>query len=159
MITQFDLMRALSLGKYAQGVWGMAKDAEYSTISVDFVKEALQAWIESLPSELIQLRDIGGGKTMRVVRWESESGDCDNIAWDFCAFLTRCMWVDAVKTGRHRGNVAAGVFFFRPSETVAHAIVWFVDHEENVHHVDPGSMQIDHLTAAQLQTIFGGDYA
>lgn len=162
MLSQFDLMCALSLGGYARGVWGLAKDAAYSTVSVEFIREALSAWLDSLPPKLLQWRDIGGGKTVRFVRWEAESGDCDNIAWDFCAFLSRCMWVDAIKTGKARGNVAAGAFYFqvRPGDvTSGHAIVWFVDHESRVHHVDPGSQQIDHLTAEQLGTIYGGDYA
>ena len=161
-MTQFEVLLALSLAGYAKGAWGMPKDVSYSSISVDFVREALPAWVDSLPAELIQIRAVGGGKTVGVARAESESGDCDNIASDFTTFLSRCMWRDAVKTRTPRGNVAAGSFFFWlvPGQPASgHAIVWFIDHEQRAHHVDPGSQEIDHLSADQLGTIFGGEYA
>ena len=90
-MTQFELLLSLSLAGYAKGQWGMPKDASYSPISVGFVRECLPAWVDSLPDELTQVRDIGGGKTARFARWEAESGDCDTIAWDFCAFLSRLL--------------------------------------------------------------------
>lgn len=161
-MTQFEVLLALANSKYSRGTWGMPKDVSYSTISVDFIREALPAWVDSLPVELTQPVNVGGGKTVRRVRWVPESGDCDNIAWDFLAFLNRCMWRDAVVSGRAHGNVAAGEFFFQvtPGDaTTGHDIVWFINHEGEVHHCDPASFQIDHLNAEQMNTIFGGEYA
>jgi hypothetical protein len=161
-MTQFEVLLSLSLAGYAKGQWGMPKGQTYSAISVDFVRECLPAWLDSLPDELLQVRAVGGGKTGRFVRAEPEAGDCNIIATDFTSFLSRCMWRDAIKNRTARGNVAAGMFFFHliPVEpTSGHAIVWFIDHEQAVHHVDPASKEIDHLTPAQLGTIFGGEYA
>jgi hypothetical protein len=156
---QLDLLRILSSAGYCRGAWGMPKDLTYSTLSTDFIREALPEWVDSLPAELVQLRDVGGGKTVHRPRWEAECGDCDTISWDFCAFLSRCMWLDAVKTRQSRGNVAVGLIYFRPTLDTQHCIVWWVDHEQMAHHVDPQSFEIDHLTTAQLGTIFGGEYA
>ena len=163
MISQFETLLALSLAGYAKGQWGMHKGQVYSPVSVDWVRdEALPEWLNSLPAALVSLQDIGGGKTVRQVRAAPESGDCNIIGTDFIAFLSRCMWRDAVVTGNFRGNVAAGLFFFEllPGDpSSGHAVVWFIDHDQRVHHVDPATRELDHLTPAQLQTIMGGEYA
>lgn len=159
---QFELILALSQAGYLAGQWSSPKDLRYDAMSVDFIRQALSEWVRSLHPSLVVMRDIGGGKSERFVRWEEESGDCDNIAWDFVAYLNRCMWVDSINTGTKRGNAACGLMFFfvQPGNaTTGHAIVWWADHNGAIHHVDPGSKQIDHLTPEQLGTIFGGEYA
>lgn len=161
-MTLVELITALFSAGYLKGTWGTPKDATYQTLSVDFVRDALTEWLSWLPSELVVVTDLGGGKTQRAPRWESESGDCDNIAYVFCAYLTVCAWLDAVKRGQRRGNVAAGTVFFRirPGDlSSGHAIVWWVDHDGKTHHCDPATKQIDHLSAEQLGSIYGGEYA
>ena len=162
IMLQFDTLLALSLAGYAKGQWGMPKGQTYSTISVDFVRACLAKWLDYLPDECVQVRDIGGGKPERFVRAVPEAGDCNIIATAFTTFLSLCMWADALKNRVPRGNVAAGGFFFHLTPGVpssGHAVVWFIDHDQIVHHVDPASKQIDHLTPEQLGTIFGGEYA
>jgi hypothetical protein len=163
MMTQFETLLALSLANYSTGQWGMPKGRLYSPVSVDWVvKEALPEWINSLPPALIQVVDVGGGKTARQVRYSPEAGDCNIIATDFVAFMSRCMWRDAVVSGAERGNLAAGLMFFEliPGDpTTGHAIVWFIDHDQNAHCIDPVTREVDHLTDAQLETIMGGEYA
>lgn len=157
-----ELITALHSGGYLKGTWSSAKDETYQSFSVEFIQEAMGSWLSWLPPELVTVRDVGGGKTVQVPRWETESGDCDNIAYTFCAYLTVCAWLDAVKTSRPRGNAAAGSFFFYqiPGDlSSGHAIVWWVDHSGRAHHCDPATRAIDHLSQAQLATIFGGDYA
>lgn len=161
-MTRAELITSLADAGYLAGTWGLPKDDRFQPISCDFVREALPLWVESLPVELVTTLDIGGGKTARVPRWEPESGDCDNIAADFCAYLARCVWRDAIKYGRVRGNVAAGQLFFQVdpgAPSSGHAVVWFIDHAGLAHHVDPAQLRLDHLTAEQLGTIFGGEYA
>lgn len=154
-MTRDDLNRALLLQGY--GMQFALDDSSYDPISVEFVREAHAAWLLSLPPALLTTRHVGGGKTVRAVRWEAESGDCDNIARDFAAFLSRCMWIDAVTQKRPRGNIAAGKFNFQPTPDTGHAINWFVDHEGTVHHFDAASEELDHLTPDQLATIFSGE--
>jgi hypothetical protein len=147
-----DLLNAHGLFR---GHWTL-DDVAYATISANFVCEAFAAWLAQLPPELIVGHDIGGGKSITAVRWETESGDCDNIARDFGAFLSRCMWVDAVRTGRPRGNIAAGKFNFTSSRG-PHAVNWFVDHDGRAHVFDAATEQLDHLTPSELATIQAGE--
>jgi hypothetical protein len=154
-VTRADLLRALLLHGY--GLQFQLDDETYSPISVEFVREAHAAWLESLPPALRTVREIGGGKSVPAVRWEAESGDCDNIARDFAAFLSRCMWAAAVAQRRPRGNIAAGKFNFQPTPDTGHAVNWFVDHEGRPHHFDAATEQFDHLTRDQLATLFAGE--
>lgn len=162
MHSQLNLVESLVRAQYLRGAWGMPKDALYSPMSVEFVDEAMGAWVESLPPALIVRVPQASGKSVAYPRWEKESGDCDNLIFDLLAYLSRCMWVDAVTTGKPRGNAEAGAFYFQvePGNPASgHAIGWFIDHAGNAHHVDPGIRKIDHLTKEQLATIYGGEYA
>lgn len=154
-MTRDELNRALLLQGY--GMQFQLDDQTYDPISVEFVRRAHQVWLDNLPAALLTTREVGGGKSVRAVRWEPESGDCDNIARDFAGFLSRCMWVDAVVAKRQRGNVAAGKFNFQPEPNVGHAINWFLDHDGRVHHFDAATEQLDHLTRDHLCTIFAGE--
>lgn len=154
-MTRADLQRALLLQGY--GLQFALDDAVYDPVSVEFVRAAHGAWLDSLPPPLRTTREIGGGLSVPAVRWEAEAGDCDNIARDFAAFLSRCMWAAAVAQRRPRGNIAAGKFNFQPTPATGHALNWFADHAGQIHHFDAATEQLDHLTAEQLATIFNGE--
>ncbi len=155
-MTRFELIAALSSAGFMSGSWTL-DDLSYDAISVAFVREAHAAWLDGLPSVLRATREAGGGKSVACVRWVPESGDCDNIARDFGAYLSRCMWADAVSAGRARGNIAAGKFNFEPAPGEGHAVNWFVDHAGTAHVFDAASEKLDHLPREQLGTIMAGE--
>jgi hypothetical protein len=155
-VTRAEVTTTLIAAGLLRSEW-VLDDREYAPISVAFVREAHRAWLDSLPPALRTLREVGGGKSVPCVRWVPESGDCDNIARDFGAYLSRCMWVDAVTANRPRGNIAAGKLNFHLSPGSGHAINWFIDHDQAAHVFDAASEQLDHLTPDQLDSIFSGE--
>lgn len=128
-------------------------------MSADFVVEAWGAWMDALPRELKQASGVGGGKSVLVPRWRAEVFDCDNIAVDFAVFLSRCMAVDSVVTGKARGNAAAGRFDFMLNADPAqgHCRNWFIDHDNKAHVFDAGNCQMDGQSTAENATVFSGE--
>jgi hypothetical protein len=149
------ILRLVAHGLF-NGRWTLDDDL-YSTVSTAFILDAHVEWMRGLPPELRIMHDIGGGKTEAAAKWVVESWDCENIGKDFGTYLSRCMAVDAVVTGRPHGNIAAGTFNFHPTPDTAHAVNWFFDHEERAHHFDSGDGHLDHLTPQQLATIYSGE--
>lgn len=141
-----------------KGAWGLDDD-RYDTMSGEFVVEAWAAWVASLPEELTEMVEIGGGKSMRCPKWIPEAFDCDNIARDFAVFLDRCMAVHAIRTKQERGNAAAGKFNFSlgGDETKGHAANWFIDHDLVARVFDAARCTIRNLTAAEIPTVVGGE--
>lgn len=161
-MTRNELISGLMSAGLYKGQWGSADDVEYSTLSEGFVREALSAFVDWLPPELVEVVDGGGGRRERRPKWLAEVGDCDNIAKAFLVYLTICTWRDAAMTSKRWGNVAAGQLNFIPDaakSTEGHAIVWWFDHEQRLHVVDPGWMRIDHLTTEQIGSSYGGGFA
>ncbi len=115
--------------------------------------------MKSLPPELKASIGIGGGKEIYGPRWIKEAFDCDNIAVDFGVFLARCMAVDAVRSGKLRGNVASGRFNFLLGADPAkgHCRNWFIDHDGVAHVFDAGNCQLDGQSAAENNTVFSGE--
>ena len=146
MIRNALVVALMSAGFY-RGWWTLDDD-EYATVSPGFIRDAHKEWASTLPLEL---------RAGTTARWVAETWDCDNIARDFGNFLSRCMAVDAVRTGRPHGNVAAGKINFNPTPDTGHAINWFVDHDGLAHCFDAGSGQMDHLAPEQIATIFEGE--
>jgi hypothetical protein len=159
-VNRNELILALISADYYRGGWTL-NDRLYSPVSVEFVRdEAYPEWLRSLPRELVTTRHVGGGKTVSCARWVEEAWNCNNIARDFGGFLSRCMGVDVVRTGQARGNAAAGKFdfFLVPGDSASgHTINFFCDHDGRIHHFDAGSFELDHLSRAQLDTIFAGE--
>lgn len=155
-MTRADLTLALIKAGYYRGQWEL-DDIAFDAFSRDFVERAWAAWVESLPPELKEQRHIGGGKTIAVPKHIPEVWDCDNQVRDFAVFVTRCLAVDAIASGRARGNAAGGIFkFLRATDPLqAHARFWFVDYEMTVNPFDVGVGQFG-LTSAENETIFGG---
>ena len=129
MIRNALVVALMSAGFY-RGWWTLDDD-EYATVSPGFIRDAHKEWASTLPLEL-------------------RAGTTGN-------FLSRCMAVDAVRTGRPHGNVAAGKINFNPTPDTGHAINWFVDHDGLAHCFDAGSGQMDHLAPEQIATIFEGE--
>lgn len=160
MISRNDVLGALMMGGIFRGQWWPMDDAEYSTVSPGFVTEAWREWVRSLPPELVEVRDIGGGKTQPVPRWIAEVFDCDNHTRDFATFLNRCMAVDAAKAGTKRGNTASGMIrlFTQPGVLASfHAAIWFIDHEQEAHTFDPATGRVDPFVEVQLKSIESGE--
>ena len=157
-MTRNELIVALITADMYRGQWDLA-DVLYAPVSPAFVQLAHGAWLDSLPPELLDVRDIGGGKTVRCVKWVPEVYDCDNHTRSFGRFLSDCMAVDCIKTGNNRGNVAAGNFGFArtPAPNDGHSDNWFVDYAGKAHNFDPGDESMDKLTALQIQTVFQGE--
>ena len=151
-----EIVTSLISAGFYRGQWDLDDD-EYGPISADFVFEAWDAWIESLPGQLRETREIGGGKSIIVPRWLPEVWDCDNHCWSFGEYLSRCMAVDYVNTGTPRGNVAAGKLNYAPTPDTGHAVCWFIDHSGAARIFDPGIGEFTVLTDAQLQTISAGE--
>ena len=147
-MTRNEIVVALMSAGLYRGWWTLDDD-EYSAISPGFVDLAHDEWLKSLPSELLSNEPSA--------QWVAEAWDCDNIARDFGGFLSRCMAVDAIKTAKPHGNVAAGKLNFMRTETEGHAINWFVDHDGKAHCFDAGTGQMEDLTPVQLESILEGE--
>lgn len=145
-MTTADLRSILAAAGLPAMTWQLP-DAIYEHVSADFVQANWQAWLDARPPELIAVRQLGGGKSVRVPRWEAQSGDCDNLA------LGTMSWADvgnelaAVRRGKPRGGLAYGALFYQAGPARAenfdiaggHAINWFVAPDQSVHFFEPGA--------------------
>lgn len=158
-MNRVDLINALARGGFFRGDWSTLDDVLYDAVSPAFVLQAWEVWVQSLPNELVTRVPIGGDKTGPVPKWLPEVFDCDNIAVDFAVFLGRCLAVDAVNTGRARGNLGGGRFNFLLGGAVdkGHCRTWFIDHDGVAHAFDAGNGQMDGMTAPELESIFSGE--
>lgn len=127
-------------------------------MSPAFVIEAWFAWVDSLPSELVVIRSIGG-VSRKFPKWIPEVFDCDNIARDFGVFLDRCMAVDHAKNGTGRGNAESGLFKFSLNGDPAkrHARTWVIDHDRVARVFDAGDGDFHTLNGAELNSITEGE--
>jgi hypothetical protein len=157
-MTRNDVILALMRANLFKGDWTLDDDS-YDTMSADFIVEAWSAWVATLPDELTEVVEMGGGKSMRCPQWIAEVYDCDNIARDFAIFLDRCMAVDAIRTQRERGNAAGGCFAFSRDGTARHMANWFVDHDSIARVFDAARCVIRSLTVAEIPTVTAGESA
>lgn len=155
-MTRNEVILALMRTNLFKGDWTLDDDS-YDAMSSEFIAEAWQAWVASLPDELKEQVPIGGGKSITCPKWIPEVFDCDNIARDFAVFLDRCMAADAVRTKRPRGNAASGKFNFKRDGTDPHAANWFIDHDSVARVFDAARCVIRNLTTAEVPTVMGGE--
>lgn len=157
-MNRFDAINSLGRSDLFHGNWELDDDS-FEPISSGFVVACWPVWVESLPDELRERVDIGGGKMQWHPRYIPEVFDCDNIAQDFGVFLNRCMAVDAINTGRPRGNSASGRFnFWREANPAkAHCRNWFIEYDGSAHVFDAGNGQLDGQTSEENKTVFYGE--
>lgn len=162
MITQPDLQQLLGDAGLPVAFWQWP-DETYETVSAQRLREIWAAWVDARPPELIALRPLGGGKTMRIPRWTAGAGDCDNLALGLMA------WADVgnamlAARGEPRGGLACGVLFYlagpaRPENfgvSGGHAINWFVALDRTVRFFEPGVGELVELTTAERSSAWFG---
>lgn len=125
----------LALGIPAWG-WQLADD-EFETVSDEFVAEVWAAWIASLKAnapELLEVREIGGGKTRLLPKWRKNGGDCENISLICFGHEQTGNWIDAVRTGATKGRTY-GITFFESQPRAenghvagGHCVIWYINH-------------------------------
>lgn len=158
---QATLLLALAQAGLLRGPWQF-DDLSYETVGAEFIATAARKWVDDiLPAECTTRRDIGGGKMVAYPKWIPESGDCDNIARIFGAYLALCEWLKAARSGAPLGNLAAGLLRYVPDTAAGpsqgHAVNWFVDHAGAAHVFDAGLMDERHFSDAEKLSIFGGE--
>lgn len=155
-MTRNDVVTALIKAGLFGGDWHL-EDDRYDPVSPDFVAAAAAEWVRTLPDELKERRDIGGGAMRFFPRWLPEVFDCDNLGRDFAVFLDRCMAVDAVKRGVPRGNSASGVVAFSPDSGGRHLVNWMVSPDGTVRTFDAGVLDWCPFTATEKASISDGN--
>lgn len=157
-MTRNDVTLALMRTNLYRGSW-VLDDLSFDGMSQAFVEEAWREWVQTLPDELAEMAEVGGGKSIRCPRWLPEVFDCDSIARSFAEFVSRCMAVDAVRTNRKRGNAAFGKLNFSLDGNPAmnHAVNWFIDHDLVARVFDAARCVTRNLTAVEIPTVVCGE--
>jgi hypothetical protein len=145
-------------------------DRNYETCSEDFILQSYEDCLDSLPPECVTTRQVGGGKTVRVMRHtmadgddENEAGDCDDHTLIFWSHCVTGNWKKACRTGIRRGGLCMGpleyVAIAKPSDVLpgGHDRNWFIDHDQKLKFFDPGMASIVTLEPVELQSISGGE--
>lgn len=130
-------------------------DDLYDPTSYAFVRIAWEKWVETLPDELKEAIDIGGGKTEMRPRWIAEVFDCDSHVHCFAAYIDTSFALDSARSGQPRGNPAIGFLAFSPDaqKGTRHAVLWYVDYQWKVQAFDPGLGAILLMSDAERQSI------
>ena len=159
-MTRAELQSVLrSAGVHTSG-W-MLLDNEFEPVSLERVRAIAQACLDSLPSELVTWREVGGGKSVRVPLWVAEAGDCETHSIVLWAWAMVGNWLKAVREGK-RGGLALGFLVYvaqpKPGNTRQghHAIVWFVDHARQVRFYEFGDNSETTLSSDELFTVSYG---
>lgn len=135
------------------------KDDFYDGLSATWVRNAWVAWVASLPPELTEMVQIGGGKTERRPLWRPQFYDCDNHCRSFNSYVVDCCAVDCIVTGRIRGGTALGPFEYTANSARRkgrHAAIWFADHEGVIHFFEPADGEEITLTEGERASITEG---
>jgi hypothetical protein len=139
-------------------------DLNYETCSAEFVLANWQAWLNARPLELCVTHDTAGKTIRDRPLWLKDSGDCDNFA------LGTMVWADmgnALRSMREsvaRGGLAYGVLSYQAGPARlennliagAHAINWFIDHDQQVRFFDAGFGTFVDLTLQERSTVWFG---
>lgn len=130
-------------------------DDSYDPTSYAFIRLAWEKWVESLPSELQEPRDIGGGKTEVFPRWIEQVFDCDSHVHCFAAYIDTAFALDSARSGQPRGNPAIGFLAFSPDDQPGkrHAVLWFADYKWDIHVFDPGIGALRIMSDAEKKSI------
>jgi hypothetical protein len=127
-----------------------------STVSPEWVEEVYQAALDCLPPELVTTRSLGGGKTIRVLKYKdgfvcrgqslviyglsmiglAEEGptDHDGLAWGFLQYTSQPRPENLGRTGRHEK-------------------LWFIDHYGNFQTYEPGDAALEPIIATEFPSV------
>lgn len=162
-MTTAQLRSVLTAAGLPAALWQLP-DANYETVSADFVRANWLAWLDARPRELCAVSQIGGGKSERIPRWEPESGDCDNLALGTMSWADTGNALAAVRRGKPRGGLAYGALFYQAGPARAenfnvqggHAINWYVAPDNTVHFFEPGVGEEVQLSAKERSSAWFG---
>lgn len=118
--------------------WHLA-DHNYEPVSWGWVRANWQAWLQARPLELCHTRNSGGKAIRSAPRWLPDSSDCDNLAFGVMVHGQVGNALSAVR-GDPRGGLAFGVLFYHPGiGGDAHALNWWLDHDDSIRTFEPGN--------------------
>lgn len=145
-------------------------DATFETCSPEFVQRSYEDCLDSLPPECVTTRDIGGGKTVRVMRHTmmaggdsgNESGDCDDHGHVFMAHCIVGNWKKAIRTGTRRGGLALGVVDYiaipkaEDRRQGCHDRNWFINHDLSLWWFEPAENRFVTMLPAEVASLTYG---
>jgi len=139
-------------------------DKSYEPVSRHFICDNWAAWLDARPSDLIRVRQIGGGKSVREPLWERESGDCDNLALGLMVHAQVGNALAAAVRGNHRGGLAFGVLFYMAGPARqdnfgiagGHAINWLITNELTVLFFEPAAGEFVTLNVQERSSAWFG---
>lgn len=153
-----------NVGIPAKSFTWVLPDKSYEPVSADFVLRNWNAWLDARPAELIRVRQLGGGKSVREPRWERESGDCDNLALGTMVHAQVGNALAAVKRKSPRGGLAYGTLFYMAGPARAenygisggHAINWLISPALHVLFFEPAVGAFVNLTTTERSSAWFG---
>lgn len=144
-------------------------DNVYETCSREFVQASYEDLLDILPVECVTTRNVGGGKTVRVMRHtmadgdlQNEAGDCDTHGHVFMAHCVVGNWVKALRTKTRRGGLALGVIDYvaiakaGDGRAGGHDRNWFIDHDHKLNWFEPGDNAFPVMLREEVESITYG---
>ena len=172
MISAADIIQLfVNAGAPASVFWGGFRlpDLGYETCDRAFVQASYEDCLDMLPPECVEVRQIGYGKSVRVMKHtmrdgdtQNEAGDCDTHGLVFTAHCVVGNWRKALRTHTRRGGLAFGFIDYvaiakaDDGRAGGHDRNWFVNHEGQLDFFEPGDNAFPTMLREELATISGG---
>ena len=150
MIHFLDILQRFGKAGAKQSVLNSAAaqllDNQYRPVSAKWMRDNWQAWVESLPTPLIE-----GSRPL----WIKEAFDCDNHAFACMVHGTVGNALTAVASpSRAPMGLAKGVMAYTGASHVIgrHALCWWVNHQRLLHFFEPASGSEVNLSRKEIAT-------
>lgn len=147
-------------------------DLRIETCSDDYVLQAYSDCLDMLPQECVEVRDLGNGRSRRVMRHtmrdgdlSNEAGDCDDHGHVLMAHAIIGNWKKAIRTKTSRGGGPLGVLDYvaipKPGDRRAggHDRNWFVRHDLVLRFFEPGDGEFATMLPEELASLLYGRVA
>lgn len=163
LLTRDQVISALVAAGVYRPTWSILDDT-YTTLDRAQVAEVYwPGWVNSLPNELTEARDIGGGKSRYFPKWIEGVYDCDDHAADFATYIVRCCAVWAAKNHAPRGGTPLGTMAYIAVEKAGnrrvggHDTTVFIDHELRVNWFEPADGNFIEPLPIEVASVWEGD--
>lgn len=163
LLTQQQTIQTLQAAGVYRPSWSVV-DTSYTTLDRHQVVNVYwPAWVESLPPELVERVQIGGGKTIARPLWIANVFDCDDHTADFAVYVRRCCAAYAAKNLMQRGGTPLGSMSYiavpKPGNRRegGHDAVVFIDHDGRVNWFEPADGSLIDPLPIEVASVWEGD--
>lgn len=147
-------------------VWGnclqSVQGVKFGTVARPWVERGWTEAVENLPAELVEVRQLGGGRSRRVPRYFLNGFNCRGHGLYVYSQLLMGFALQAARspTALDHDALALGVLHYTAEPRAdnllragRHLQLWFIDHAGQFQTFEPGDGEENEATLPELQSI------